>query len=52
MRQYNVFLLYGLFIWQTTESHFQPETVNTANVARVSAAMLEHDTASLLASLN
>jgi hypothetical protein len=43
MQQYRVFLLYGLFIWQTTESHFQPETVNTANAARVSAAMLDHN---------
>jgi hypothetical protein len=43
--------LYGLFIWQTTESHFQPETVNTANVARVSAAMLDNDSAELLAGL-
>ena len=43
MRQYAVFLLYGLFIWLTTESHYQPEAVNTANAARVSAAMLDHD---------
>jgi hypothetical protein len=52
MRQYGIFLLYGLFIWQTTESHFQPESVNTANAARVSAAMLYHETAGLLAALN
>jgi len=41
-RQYIVFLLYGLFIWQTTESHYQTELVNTANVARVSAAMVDN----------
>ena len=28
------FLLYGYFIWLTTESHYQPEAVNTANTAR------------------
>lgn len=43
MRQYAVFLIYGLFIWQTTESHYQPESVNTANNARMSAAMLDHN---------
>lgn len=51
MHQYGVFLLYGLFIWQTTESHFQAEAVNTANCARVSAAMLDHDALGLLAAL-
>lgn len=44
MRQYAVFLVYGHFIWMTTESEYQTESVNTANAARVSAAMLEHDT--------
>lgn len=51
MRQYAIFLIYGLFIWQTTESHFQPEAVNTANSARMSAAMLDHDVMGLLRSL-
>jgi hypothetical protein len=51
MRQYAVFLIYGLFIWLTTESHYQAEAVNTANAARVSAAMLDHDSASLIAAL-
>lgn len=51
MRQYGVLLLYGYFIWMTTESHYQPESVNTANAARVSAAMLDHDTAGLIAAL-
>jgi hypothetical protein len=51
MRQYGVLLLYGYFIWMTTESHYQTESVNTANAARVSAAMLEHDTIGLIKAL-
>jgi hypothetical protein len=51
MRQYAVFLLYGLFIWMTTESHYQSEVVNTANAARVSAAMIDHDSIDLIAGL-
>jgi aminoglycoside/choline kinase family phosphotransferase len=51
MRQYGILLLYGYFIWITTESHYQPESVNTANAARVSAAMLDHDTLGLLESI-
>jgi hypothetical protein len=51
MRQYAIFLVYGHFIWITTESKYQPETVNTANAARVSQAMLDHDTLGLVAAL-
>lgn len=51
MRQYGLFLVYGHFIWMTTESKYQPETVNTANTARVSQAMLDHDTRGLVAAL-
>jgi hypothetical protein len=51
MRQYGILLLYGYFIWITTESHYQPEAVNTANAARVSAAMIDHDTLRLLESV-
>ena len=51
MRQYGLFLIYGHFIWVTTESKFQPESVNTANAARVSQAMLDHDTIGLIAGL-
>jgi len=51
MRQYAIFMIYGLFIWLTTESHYQPEAVNTANAARVSAAMLDHESMSLIAAL-
>jgi aminoglycoside phosphotransferase (APT) family kinase protein len=48
MRQYGILLLYGYFIWITTESHYQTESVNTANAARVSAAMIDHDIINLL----
>lgn len=48
MRQYGILLVYGYFIWITTESHYQAESVNTANAARVSAAMIEHDIDALL----
>jgi hypothetical protein len=51
MRQYGLFLIYGFFIWVTTESHYQAETVNTANAMRVSAALLDHDTPGLVAAL-
>ncbi len=48
MRQYAISLVYGHFIWMTTESQYQTESVNAANIARVCAAMLEHDTIGLL----
>ena len=51
MRQYAVFLIYGLFIWLTTESHYQTEAVNTANAARVSAAMIDHDSLALISTI-
>jgi aminoglycoside phosphotransferase (APT) family kinase protein len=51
MDQYTIFLLYGLFIWMTTESHYQAEVVNTANAARVSAAMVDLDSIALIAAL-
>lgn len=51
MRQYGIFLVYAHFIWATTESKYQPETVNTANAARVSQAMLDRDTIGLVAAL-
>ena len=52
MRQYGILLLYGYFIWMTTESHYQTESVNTANSARVSAAMIDHDINALLRAAN
>jgi hypothetical protein len=51
MRQYGIFLLYGHFIWMTTDPYMQTEAVNTANAARVSAAMIDHDTVNLLGSI-
>jgi hypothetical protein len=51
MHQYGVFLIYGHFIWMTTESRYQAEVVNTANTARVSQAMLDHGTIDLVAVL-
>ena len=52
MDQYSAFLLYGYFIWMTTEADRQTEAVNTANVARVSNAMLDHDFQALIGSLS
>ncbi|KHK91545.1 phosphotransferase [Novosphingobium malaysiense] len=51
MQQYAVLLLYGYFIWITTESHYQAEAVNTVNAMRTTMAMLDHDTAGVLARL-
>ena len=51
MRQYGILLLYGYFIWMTTESHYQTESVNTANAARVSAAMTDHGIINLLTTI-
>lgn len=51
MAQYAVFLLYGYFIWITTESHYQAEAVNTVNAMRSTMAMLDHDTAGRIALL-
>jgi aminoglycoside phosphotransferase (APT) family kinase protein len=48
MCQYGLFLLYGHFIWMTTEPFMQSEAVNTANAARVSAAMIDRRTLELL----
>ena len=51
MRQYAITLIYGHFIWMTTESQYQTEAVNTANMARVNNAMLEHRTKEIVATL-
>lgn len=51
MHQYAVFQIYGHFIWMTTESHYQAESVNAANTARVSATMLAHQTSEKVAAL-
>ncbi|MDE2405782.1 MAG: phosphotransferase [Sphingomonadales bacterium] len=51
MEQYALFQVYGHFIWLTTESHYQPEAVNTANAMRTGMAMLDHRTAERIAAL-
>ena len=48
MRQFGLFLAYAYFVFIINASIFQPEAVNTAYAARISAAMLDHDTAGLL----
>jgi len=35
-------LLTGLFVWMTNGEHFQTEAVNTANAARLAAAVIDH----------
>ena len=51
MQQFGVFLTLGYCIFMVNESFFQPEAINTAYVARFSAAMIDHDTAGLLQSI-
>ena len=49
MRQYASFLPFGYLIWLSNETFMQTEAVNTTYTSRFSAAMLDHDTDSLLA---
>lgn len=42
MEQYTVMMVYGHFIWMTTEARYQPESINTANCARMTGAMLDN----------
>lgn len=51
LRRCAMFLAYGYFIFMVNESFFQTEATNTAYTARFSAAMLDHDTIGLLASV-
>jgi hypothetical protein len=48
MADYGATLARAYFIFVINESAFQPEAINTAYVARISAAMLDHDTIGLL----
>jgi hypothetical protein len=48
MRQYAISLARTYFIFVINDSVFQPESINTAYVARINAAMLQHDTIGLL----
>ena len=51
LHDYGCFLAIGYLIFLINESHYQPEAINTAYVARFSAAMLDHDTAGLIRAL-
>jgi hypothetical protein len=48
MRDYGAYLARAYFIFMINDTVFQPEAINTAYVARISAAMLAHDTTGLL----
>jgi aminoglycoside phosphotransferase (APT) family kinase protein len=48
MFQYGVFLAFSYFVFIINESAFQTEAINTAYVARITTAMIEHDTMGLL----
>lgn len=48
MAQYSSYLARAYFIFIINASEFQQEAVNTAYTARISAAMLDHDTAGRL----
>jgi hypothetical protein len=52
MAQYATFLARGFIIFMFNDSIFQPEAVNTAFVARFSAAMIDHDTQGRLAEID
>ena len=51
MRQFGTYLARAYFIFVINEAFFQNEAVNTAYTARISAAMLDHDTIGLLESI-
>lgn len=51
MRQYAIFLLRAYLIFILNDSVFQPEAINTAYTARISAAMIDHRTKELMAAL-
>jgi len=51
MDQYAAFLARAYFIFIINASEFQKEAVNTAYTARISTAMLDHDTAGRIAAI-
>ena len=51
MRQFAIFLTYAYYVFIINDSYFQTESVNTAYTARISAAMLDHNTMRLLEEL-
>jgi hypothetical protein len=52
MTDYGATLARAYFIFVINESAFQPEAINTAYVARISAAMVDHDTIGLLKAIS
>ena len=52
MAYYAAFLLDGHIIFMVNESFYQPESINTAYTARFSAAMIDHDTLSVIDALD
>ena len=52
LRQYSAYLVIGFCIFLVNESHFQPEAINTAYTARFSQAMLDNNTAEILAAID
>jgi hypothetical protein len=48
MFEYGAHLARAYFVFIINESFFQPEAINTAYVARITAAMVDHDTLGLL----
>jgi hypothetical protein len=52
MRHYAAYLAFGYCVFLVNASCFQPESVNTAYVARFSAAMLDNDTIGVLESIS
>jgi hypothetical protein len=51
MHQYAVYLARAYFIFIINDADFQSEAVNTAYTARISAAMIDHDTIGRLAAI-
>ena len=52
LRIYGAYLALGYVIWFCNDAIFQTEQINTANVARFSAAMIDHDTLGILRTLD
>lgn len=52
LRIYGAYLALGFFIWLCNDTRFQTEQINTANAARFSAAMIDHDTVGILRTLD
>jgi len=52
LRDYGLYLAVCYFIWFINDVHYQTAANNTACVARISAAMIDHDTIGLLQSLD